>query len=65
MEKVDNRNLLLTWEGEVRDKKGQNRKFRVGLCLYTVKKFSFPLRSMDTWNGLKGEIAKCVHQMKE
>lgn len=28
MEKVDNRDLLLTWEGEIRDIKGHNRKLK-------------------------------------
>ena len=31
------------------------------------KKYSFPLRSIDTWNGLKEEVimAKNVQQLKE
>ena len=32
-----------------------------------TKKYSFPQRSIDTWNGLKEEVimAKNVHQLKE
>ena len=32
-----------------------------------TKKYSFPRRSIDTWNGLKEEVimTKNVHQLKE
>ena len=32
-----------------------------------TKKYSFPQRNIDTWNGLKEEVimAKNVHQLKE
>ena len=36
-------------------------------CLKDTKKYSFPQKSIDTWNGLKEEVimAKNVHQLKE
>ena len=38
-----------------------------GICLNNTKKYSFPQRSIDTWNELKKEIimAKNVQQPKK
>ena len=50
----------------VRNLRGQE-KLQKGICLNDTKKYSFPQRSIDTWNGLKEEVimAKNVHQRKE
>ena len=31
-------------------------KLQKGICLYNTKKYSFPQRNIDTWNGLKEKI---------
>ena len=47
----------------LRDKK----KLQKTVYFNDTKKYSFPQRSIDTWNRLKEEVimAKNVHQLKE
>ena len=60
----------MTWywvkKGEVKNLR-EHKKLQKGICLNDTKKYSFPQRSIDTWNGMKEEVimAKNVHQLKE
>ena len=47
--------------------RGHSRKLSKGRCLSDKKKYSFPYRSVDVWNGLEEVVveAKCVLQVKE
>ena len=60
------KSLLLT-KGGARNLRGHKKKLQKEICLNDTKKYSFPQRSIDTWNGLKEEviIAKNVHELKE
>ena len=42
-------------------------KIAKGICLNDTKKYSFPQRSINTWNGVKEAVimTKNVHQLKE
>ena len=46
---------------------GHKNKLQKGIRLNDTKKYSFPQRNIDTWNGLKEVVimAKNVHQLKE
>ena len=46
--------------------RGHEKKLRKGRCLKNTKKFGFPHRSIDTWNGLNEQIvmATSVHNFK-
>ena len=68
LEETDRKDLKLRRKGEARYLKGYKKKLQKGICLNnTKKKYSFPQRSIDTWNGLKEQVimAKNVHQLKE
>ena len=66
LEKTDRRDLLLRGEREAGYMRGHKKKLRKGSCLKYTKKFSFPHRSIDTWNGLNEQIvmATSVHNFK-
>ena len=66
MEKLDTPNLVMM-EEESRQMRGHTRKIRKSLCLKDTKKYSFPHRIGDTWNGLKEEVvtATNIHKFKE
>ena len=67
LEKTDRKELILRRKGEGRNLRGHTKKLLKGICLNDTKKYSFPQRSIDTWNGLREEVtmAKNVHQLKE
>ena len=67
LEETDRKDLILKRKGEVRNLIGYMKKLQKGICLNDTKKYSFPQRSIDTWNGLKKEVvmAKNVHKLKE
>ncbi len=53
----------------VRDRsetRGNSKKLKKRVCRRDVKKYSFPYRSITTWNGLDGETlcAKTVHEFR-
>ena len=47
--------------------RGHERRIKKDACTSDVKKYSFPHRGIEVWNGLRGEIvnATSVSQMKE
>ena len=49
VERVDRENFVERDEGRTR---GHSYKIRKGRCNRDVKKYSFPYRSIDKWNGL-------------
>ena len=67
MEKVDRNDLAPQMEGGGRQTRGHGRKIRKGRCVSDIKKYSFPNRTIDVWNGLKKEVvtAKNLHTFKE
>ena len=67
LEETDRKDLILRRKGGVRYLRGHKKKLQKGVCLKYTKKYSFPQRSIDTWNVLKEEVimAKNVHQLKE
>ena len=44
-----------------------SRKIKKSQCLKDIKKYSFPHRIVDTWNGLKEDVvtATNIHKFKE
>ena len=65
IEKLDNQNLVM--EEETRQMRGPSRKIKKSQCLKDTRKYSFPHRIVDTWNGLKEEIVKAtsIHKFKK
>ncbi len=63
LEKLDREDLV---EHDERETRGNSKKLKKGICRRDVKKFSFPYRSIATWNGLKEETvcAKTIHEFK-
>ena len=67
IDQVDNENLILREEDDIRSTRSHSKKLRKGRCLRDVKKFSFPQRCVETWNSLSEEVvsATSVHNFKE
>ena len=67
LEEKNRKELILRRKGDARNLRGHKKKLQKGICLNGIKKYSFPQRSIDTWNRLKEELimAKNVHQLKE
>jgi len=67
MDVVDNRKLVLREEGDMRTMRSHSRKLRKGRCMKDVKKFSFPQRCVEMWNGLSEDVvsAPSVQSFKE
>ena len=66
IEKLDNQNQVMM-EEETTQMRGHSRKIKNGWCLKYTRKYSFPHRIVDTWNGLKEEVveATSIHKLKE
>ena len=66
IEKLDNQNLVMT-EEETRQMRGLSRKIKKSRCLKDTRKYSFPHKIVDTWNGLKEEDVETtsIHKFKE
>ena len=62
IDKVDGEILNL----ETRNTRGHGKKLRKVQCTRDIKKYSFPHRAVDTWNGLESNIvnAASVHKFK-
>ena len=67
LEETNREDLILRRKREARNFRGHKKILHKGICLKDTKKYNFPQRSIDTWNGLKKEVimAKNVHQLKE
>ena len=67
MDQVDNENLILREENTGRSMRSHSKKLRKGRCLRDVKKYSFPQRCVEAWNGLSEEVVSAVnvHSFKE
>ena len=56
LEEVDKIDLMIP-AGEGRENmRGHAMKLRKPRCMSDIKKYSFPYRAIDTWNGLKEEV---------
>ena len=64
VENLDREDLCVRSERETR---GHGKKLRATTCRRDVKKFSFPNRSIELWNGLEEEVvcARNIHDFKE
>ena len=67
LEETDRQDLILRRKGEAGNLRTQEKKLVKEICLSDTKNYSFPQRSINTWNGLKKELimTKNVHQLKE
>ena len=63
LEKVDREDLFV-WDRSAT--RGHGKKLKKSRCLRDIKKYSFPYRTVDAWNGLEPEIvqAKSIHEFK-
>ncbi|MPC69426.1 hypothetical protein E2C01_063651 [Portunus trituberculatus] len=50
-----------------RQTRGHSKKIMKSQCHRNIKRFSFPHRTVDIWNGLSEEIvtAESVHKFKD
>ena len=65
IEKLDRENLFVREQRE--GLRGHCKRLRKETCLRDKKKYSFPHRTIDLWNGLEKEVVEAVsvHKMKE
>ena len=65
LEETDRKGIIMK-KKEARYLMGNKKKIQKGISLNDTKMYSFPQKSIDTWNGLKEEVimAKNV-QLKE
>ena len=52
---------------ETRHMRGHSKKIKESWCLKDIKKYSFPHRTVNIWNGLKEEFvtATNIRKLKE
>ena len=64
MENIDRGHL---YELNVRKTRGHGRKLKAATSRRDIKKYSFPHRSIEAWNGLEKEVvrARNIHIFKE
>ena len=64
MENIDRGDL---YEMNVRETRGHGRKLKAATCRRHIKKYSFPHRSIEAWNGLEEKVvcAGNIHIFKE
>ena len=64
LEKLDREDLVVHDRSGTR---GNSKKLKKSVCRRDVKKYSFPYRSVSTWNGLDEETvcAKTIHEFKD
>ena len=50
-----------------RSTRGHNKKLKKVQCMRDIKKYSFPHRVVDTWNGLEEDVVNAisVHSFKD
>ena len=67
MEKIDRRDLVIEQESQIQRTRGHSRRVKKSQCLRDVRKYSFPHRVVDVWNGLSERVvtAANVHTFKE
>lgn len=67
IEKIDRQDLVLLANEEGRRTRGHSKKIRKSKCSGDIRKYSFPHRTVDIWNGLSEEVvaADNVHKFKE
>ena len=66
LKETDRKDLILTRKGEARNFEGKQEKIAKRNFLERYKKmYSFPQRSIDTWNVLKEEVIMAKNVLKE
>ncbi|MPC67997.1 hypothetical protein E2C01_062186 [Portunus trituberculatus] len=61
MDQVDNENLILRKECDIRSTRSHNKKLRKGRCLRDIKRYSFLQRCVETWNSLSEEVVSATN----
>ena len=56
--KIDRQDLVILTEDASRRTRGHSKKIEKSRCSKDVKKYSFPHRTVDVWNGLREEIVE-------
>ena len=66
IDKIDKQDLVVLKKDDGR-MRGHSKRIRKRQCLRDTKKYSFPHRTVDVWNGLNEEIvtAASVQKFKE
>ena len=66
-EKIDRQDLMILTEDASRRTRGHSKKVGKSPCSRDVKKYRFPHRTVDVWNGLREEIveAASIHDFKK
>ena len=66
LEEIDRKDLFLMAEKETGYFRGHKKKLIKRRCLKNTKKYSFPQRTIDIWNGLSEVTvtAESVHSFK-
>ena len=66
IKKIDKEELVVVKQ-EGRQTRGHSKKIRKSQCVGDIRKYSFPHRIVDTWNGLNEEVvtATNIHNFKE
>ena len=49
---------------DMRSVRKQGRKVKMSVCTKDIKKYSFPLRIMGTWNGLEKEVVEAKTKVR-
>ena len=67
IDKIDKQDLVVLKEDDGGRMRGHLKRIRKRHCLGDTKKYSFPHRTVDDWNGLSEEIvtAASVQKFKE
>ena len=67
MERIDRGDLVLERERLSQRTRGHSRKVEKSQCLRDIRKYSFPHRVVDAWNGLSEGVvtAANIHTFKE
>ena len=68
LERIDRQNLVTVTGGRDSRTRGHSKKIQKSHCLRDVRKYSFPHRTVDVWNGLSEEVVSAttsVHVFKE
>ena len=64
IDKVDKQDLVVLKEDDGGRMRGHSKRIRKRQCLRDTKKYSFPHRTVDVWNGLSDEIVTAASVQK-
>ena len=64
IDEIDKQDLVVLKEDEGGKMTGHSKRIRKRQCLRGIKKYSFPHRTVDVWNGLSEEIVTAANVQK-